>query len=80
MLMVYGEVAAAARRLPAHVVGDGRRSVEALIAAKNAARVRSKIPRHFELPVDDITRRELRSQGLAMETVPDAEQFVPIPE
>lgn len=78
VLMVYGKVAAAARRLPAHVIGDGRRSVEALIAAKNAARVRSKNPTHFELPVDDITRRELSSQGLALETVPDAEQFVPI--
>lgn len=78
VLMVYGKVAAAARRLPAHVIGDGIRSVQALIAAKNTARVRSKNPTHFELPIDQVTRRELASQGLSLESVPDEDRFVPI--
>lgn len=78
VLMVYGKVAAAARRLPANVIGDGRRSVEALITAKNAARVRSRNPTHFELPIDEITRRELAAQGLRLDSVPGDGQFVRI--
>ncbi|UFU02203.1 ATP-grasp domain-containing protein [Ruania suaedae] len=76
VLMVYGKVAAAARRLPANVIGDGRHTVEHLITAKNRARVRSKNPTHFELVIDELTHRELARQQLTLESVPPAGERV----
>ena len=67
--MVYGKVAAAARRVPANVVGDGSHSVEALIKAKNRAR-KSRNPTHFELIIDEITIQELAYQELTLDLVP----------
>lgn len=76
VLMVYGKVAAVARRLPANVTGDGTKSVENLIKAKNLARVRSKNPTHFELPIDEETSQELAKQELNLESIPPAGQQV----
>lgn len=70
VLMVYGKVAAAARRVPANVVGDGRSPIRALVKAKNRARVRSRNPTHFELVVDEITTQQLAAQQLTLDSVP----------
>ena len=67
VLMVYGKVAAAARRVPANVVGDGRSPIRALVKAKNRARVRSRNPTHFELVVDEITTQQLAAQQLTLD-------------
>lgn len=76
VLMVYGKVAAAARRVPANVIGDGRSSVVKLIEAKNRARVKSRNPTHFELVIDEITTLELARQQLELDSVPaDGQQI-----
>ena len=76
VLMVYGKVAAAARRVPAHVVGDGRHSIQALIEAKNRARAKSRNPTHFALVIDETTTRELAGQQLRLDSVPVTGQQV----
>lgn len=76
VLMVYGKVAAAARRMPAHVIGDGRSSVATLIEAKNRERVRSENPTHFELLADEVTVLELRRQELSLGSVVDEGAYV----
>lgn len=74
--LVYGKVAAAARRIPAHVVGDGVSSIRKLIDAKNLERVESANPVHFQIPIDPIVVRHLAEQGFTEETVPPQDHHV----
>jgi cyanophycin synthetase len=78
VLVVDGEVVAAAERIAAHVVGDGESTVEDLIERINAdprrgdghARVLTRIR------VDDITWQLLERQGCTLGSVPTAGQQV----
>lgn len=72
VLMIYGKVAAAARRIPANVLGNGEDSVRELVEEKNLQRRESRNPAHWELPVDDHTVKELARQDLTLESVPAA--------
>lgn len=67
---VGGELAAACRREPASVTGDGTATVSELIAARDRV-VRAKNPAN-RLEVDTVTRELLRRQGLAPDEVPAA--------
>jgi cyanophycin synthetase len=74
VLVVAGEVVAAAERVAAHVVGDGETTVGELIARTNAD------PRRGEghsrvltrLRVDDTARRLLAAQNCTLDSVPAA--------
>jgi cyanophycin synthetase len=74
VLVVDGEIVAAAERIAAHVVGDGEHTVAELIEATNAdprrgeghARVLTR------LAVDDVVTGVLARQGCKLETVPAA--------
>src|SRR5688500_16711600 len=72
VLVVNGKVVAAAERIPAHVTGDGRRTVRALIDAANDDPRRgighTKIL--TRLPADDITEEFLAAQGRHFDFVP----------
>jgi cyanophycin synthetase len=78
VLVVAGEVVAAAERIAAHVVGDGESTVEHLIERANAdprrgdghARVLTRIR------ADDTTWRLLERQGCTLQSVPAAGQDV----
>jgi cyanophycin synthetase len=78
VLVVGGKVAAAARREPAHVVGNGLNTVRELIDLVNTdprrgehhATVLSK------LKLDDISLAVLSDQGLTPDSVPSAGQMV----
>ncbi len=73
VLVVAGEVVAAAERIAAHVVGDGHSTVAELIDRTNAdprrgvghCRVLTRIE------TDDAVRRVLARQGSAVDAVPD---------
>ncbi|WP_374444096.1 Mur ligase family protein [Stella sp.] len=72
-LVVGGRVVAAARRIPAHVVGDGRHSVAELIDAANRSPRRAtgdRSPDLVTIAVDDVVRGELRRQRLDLDSVP----------
>lgn len=78
VLVVGGKVAAAARREPAHVIGDGQHTVRELIDIVNTdprrgehhATVLSK------LKLDDISLAVLSDQGLTPDSVPSAGAMV----
>lgn len=75
-----GRILGAVRRIPAHVVGDGSRSVAALIEAKND-RWRTRRPDNVlfrPIVVDAEVRRIVRNQGLSMDSVPPAGGCVPL--
>ena len=66
----YRVVAAAVRRPPV-VVGDGQRSVEALIE-KQSRRRQAATAGESAIPLDDETRRCVERQGHALDSVPAA--------
>ncbi len=75
VVVVGGRVAAVAERVPAHVVGDGRRSVRALAEEVNRDPRRDpddpaavRVP----LPLDAATEEYLARQGRSLDSVPDA--------
>ncbi|MFC7531285.1 cyanophycin synthetase [Actinoplanes sp. GCM10030250] len=78
VLVVAGEVVAAAERIAAHVVGDGRATVRELVERTNTD------PRRgighsralTRITLDDTSARVLRGQGHEPESVPAAEEVV----
>jgi cyanophycin synthetase len=78
VLVVAGEVAAAAERIAAHVVGDGESTVRGLVERTNAdprrgaghARVLTR------LAIDEVAQDLLARQGCTPDTVPAAGQRV----
>jgi cyanophycin synthetase len=78
VLVVNGRVAACAERVPAHVVGDGRQPIRALIAEAN------RDPRRgvghnkvlTRLPDDEVTSEYLARGGRTLDTVPAAGEQV----
>jgi len=78
MLVVNGELVAVARRVPGHVVGDGTRSVEALVAIVNSDPRRGvgheKVLTRLE--VDAQANRLLAKRGYTGQTVPPAGEIV----
>ena len=68
--VVRGRVVGATRRVAAHVVGDGRATVEALVEAKNVQRRASRNPVHKELSIGRIESQHLARQGLTSTSIP----------
>jgi D-alanine-D-alanine ligase-like ATP-grasp enzyme len=68
VILVGGELAAAIRRNPARVVGDGRHTLRQLIAAHNA-RVKKTDPSNA-IPWDAETRRNLTELGHTPDEIP----------
>ena len=74
ILIIDGNVAAAVLRMPAHVVGDGDRTITELIHKKNKDPRRKPI--HIQnstlhhLVVDNRTHRFLQQQHLTLESIP----------
>lgn len=81
VLVVGGRMAAAARRYPARVVGDGRSSVAALVRAENACPERGPGHGAYLTQIDPgcpEALQTLRLQGLSLSSVPRAGQVVPL--
>jgi D-alanine-D-alanine ligase-like ATP-grasp enzyme len=57
---------------PANVVGDGVRTIEALIAAKNLERERRALPGHNPIVIDRDLRAHLAARDLSLSSVPAA--------
>ncbi|WP_258933027.1 ATP-grasp domain-containing protein [Nesterenkonia pannonica] len=76
VLLISGKVAAAARRVPANVIGDGTSTVTELVDEKNRLRTESQNPVHYQILVDDIVVKELEKQQLELESVPEDGQQV----
>jgi cyanophycin synthetase len=73
VVVVDGRVVAVAERVPAHVVGDGRRTIRALAEEENQNPARdASRPAHtlMPLPLDELTERHLARSGLTFDSVP----------
>ena len=78
ILVVNNHVVAVAERVPAHVVGDGAQSVQALIDQTNADPRRGVGHEKIltRIHVDEPTIELLEKQGLSLDGVPEAGRFV----
>lgn len=77
VLVIDGKLVAAARREPAHVVGDGESTIEALIARINGDPLRGVGHENVLtlITVDEMTHRLLKQSGLALgDVLPRAEK------
>lgn len=72
LLVVGGSMVAAVRRVPAHVVGDGQRTVRQLVEAINRQRrARGRKPK-YDMKIDEVAEWHLRRAGCSAESVPDS--------
>ncbi|WP_120006364.1 ATP-grasp domain-containing protein [Nesterenkonia muleiensis] len=76
VLLIYGQVAAAARRVPANVIGDGTSTIADLVEQKNQLRTESQNPVHYHIPIDEVVVQELKKRRLTLESVPGHGQQV----
>ncbi|HEY0241598.1 MAG TPA: cyanophycin synthetase [Gemmatimonadaceae bacterium] len=78
VLVINGKVVAAAERVPAHVVGDGRRSVRDLIDIGNRDTRRGvgHTKSLTKLPTDKTTEEFLATFGRNFDTIPARGEFV----
>jgi len=78
LLIVNGKMVAAARRDPAHVVGDGEHTIAELVEIANQDPRRR--PGHSgtltRIKLDDAVKLVLDQQGLTLESVPPPDQVV----
>jgi cyanophycin synthetase len=78
LLVIGGRMVAVAERVPAHVVGDGKRDVRALVEIANADPRRGigheKVLTRIR--VDDAAEALVRSQGYSLDDVPEADAMV----
>ena len=76
ILVIGGKLVAAARRRPAHVMGDGTRTIQELIDRENTDPRRGVGHENLltQIHVDEQTHRMLEQAGLSLDTVlPDGE-------
>ena len=64
------------KRVPAHVVGDGRQSVGALLRVKNEQRALNRYCQDYLIPTDEAALTELKAKGLTLAHVPLDGQYV----
>jgi cyanophycin synthetase len=76
--ILEGEVLGVVRRIPAHVVGDGRSSVRALVATKNSMWQKGSPSNRLFRPIrlDAEVRRVLGEGGRALDSVPATGEVV----
>lgn len=76
VLVIGGRARAALLRVPAHVVGDGRSSIDRLILQKN--RVRFKNPRLGKAPIipDLNIEKFLARQGYSLKSIPEKGEVI----
>ncbi len=77
IIVIDGEVVAAAVRRPASIAGNGKDSVRTLIA-KQSRRRAAATDGESRIPVDDETERCLAKAGLSMESVPEEGRVIQV--
>ncbi|RHW35509.1 ATP-grasp domain-containing protein [Oceanobacillus profundus] len=74
--VIGDKVVGAFRRLPPHVIGDGKSTIRELLKKKNKFRV--NIPGTYDMKVliNEEIKRELNKQNLTLKSIPEKDQFV----
>lgn len=65
IMVVAGRAIAAVLRVPANVVGDGKSTIEELVAQKNALRAKNAYLKHAPLELSPAVQERLREKGLS---------------
>jgi len=78
VLVVAGKLVAAAMRVPAHIVGDGVRSIAELVGEENQNPLRGEGHEKpmTQIHIDEVTTNYLSRQGIAPESIPPRGQVV----
>lgn len=78
LLIINGKLAAAARRDPPHVVGDGIHNITQLVAQINSDPLRSEGHANLltKIHLDEISIAHLATQGLNINSVPDKDKLI----
>lgn len=77
--MLDGELLVAWQRIPAHVVGDGRQSVEELVRAHNAKiDLWDEFPTGKPILLNSAARRDLATQNYDFDSVPEAGEIAQV--
>jgi cyanophycin synthetase len=78
LLVINGELAAAAKREPAHIIGNGESSIETLIQKTNSDPRRGfgheKVLTRIE--IDNMTKRLLSLRGFTLDSIPEEGEVV----
>lgn len=78
--LVNFELGGVVKRLPANIVGDGRRTITQLVAAKNShpwrGQPKQKNATYLKIVIDETTQKLLSQQGFSLDSVPAANQRV----
>ncbi|MEA1052780.1 GNAT family N-acetyltransferase [Lamprobacter modestohalophilus] len=72
LFVVGNALVAAAEVLPAQIMGDGQRSIQALVAAQNRERDQDPCLAQCPIVLGPSEQRYLRAQGRTQDSVPDA--------
>jgi cyanophycin synthetase len=78
LLVVKGKMLMATKRIPGHIVGDGVKKIEELLADLNTEENRGDDPRSLmmSIKVDDEALMCLKEQGLKVDQIPNFNQYV----
>lgn len=76
LLVIGDKMVAACKRIPAHVIGDGKHSVEGLIEKKNAERRKNPFLSRGLIRIDFEVEELLKEQNLGLSTVIDKGKYV----
>ncbi len=82
VLVVGDQVIAVARRMPAHVVGDGKLTVRELVDLENRNPMRGHghMKPMTRIKLDEMARQVLERQALTFDAVPPADQVIVLKE
>lgn len=73
ILAIGNKVISVIKRLPAHIVGDGRNTIHQLIVLENERRKEKLL---MAIPVDQETIHRIRTQGLTMDSIGQPGQYI----
>lgn len=78
--VVGDEIAAATKRVPAHVVGDGKSTIKELIDQKNEQRKENPYLRNKLMEIDDDLKNFISNKDLSLNSVLEKNQIVRVKE
>ena len=76
LLVIHGKMVSAVRQTPAHVIGDGRSTIAALVEEENAGRSEGLSERWKKITLDAAADAVLEQQGFNRQGVPPANATV----
>lgn len=79
ILATQQKVIGVLKRVPAHVVGDGKNTIAALIRDKNQEKIRSEkggSTSHLKIRVDSVVRENVAEVGATLDSVPPAGKVI----